>query len=507
MSTNLLSQIEKCQTDIDLWLQLFFGDAIKLTNQQSNYFFHLCNMIKVKKKIATEGRDALTELEWQRYGSRMGISIMAGRGVGKDFVASLTVLWFLTCFANKEGCRVLATGVTATHLRNVLWAEISKLMGMSKPMKQKDGSEKGILFDLFDWQVTRLQHKTTEVVFAEAVTINRNSSGAEQTQALSGRHAPYMLVICDEMAGIPDVVLESLEATLTSAVNLAIGIFNPMLTNCYAVRNWGEDSRWLSMRWNGEKSEIVTKEMIDSQKKYGIDSNPYRVNILGLPPLADQNTLIPPDWVTRAIENDNIDEDSAAPTVAGVDVGRGGDRSVVIIRQGGVVQHITQNASADLMIVAEWVHGLLTAWDVDAAYVDCGGVGAGVYDRLCQLRSNVTPVVSQGESCDKGRYFNKRSEMYMRLRDAFQNCTIKLPPRDKMCCEDLVNELSCLLYEPEKKCQILSKKEIRKKLGFSPDLSDALALTFSFVPQYNFDEDDHYADQYAYSGRSKTGGY
>lgn len=496
--------IARCRMDPLYWLSLFFGDAIKLTPQQENFFIHLCNMITVKQAIAAGDRDKVTELKMERYGRKMGISIMAGRGVGKDFTVAIVIPWFLMCFANNEGCRVLATGVTATHLRNVLWAEIAKIMGMSKPMTQKDGSQRGILYEFFDWQVTRLEHRHYKMVFAEAVTINKNASGAEQTQALSGRHAPYMLVICDEMAGIPDVVLESLEATLTGAVNLAIGIFNPMLSNCYAVKNWGNEpgSRWLSMRWSGLKSPIVTQEMIESQRKYGEDSNPFRVNILGKPPLADQNTLIPPDWVTRAIDNDEIDEDPDAPTVAGVDVGRGGDRSVVIIRQGGVVQHIAQNASADLMVIAEWVHGLLTAWSVDHAYVDVGGVGAGVYDRLCQLRPDVTPVVAQGESCDKTRYFNKRSEMYLRLRDAFERMAIKIPKH-----EDLVNELSSLQYEPEQKCKILSKKEIRKKLGYSPDYADALALSYSFIPTFFMDDEDRYGDSYAYSGRSAIGGY
>jgi phage terminase large subunit len=492
--------MSKFRSDPLYWVEVLFGDAIKLTDQQSNYFIHLSNMVRVKQKIAS-GKE-LTEHEKKLYACKMGISIMAGRGVGKDFSAALTVLWFLMCFANNEGCRVLATGVTATHLRNVLWAEISKLMGMSKPVKQTDGSVKGLLFEIFDWQVSRLQHKGYEVVFAEAVTINKNASGTEQTQALSGRHAPYMLVICDEMAGIPDVVLESLEATLTGAVNIAIGIFNPVTANCYAVKNWNREGRWLSMRWNGEKSPIVTRELIESQKKYGEDSNPYRVNILGKPPLADQNTLIPPDWVQQAIDSDDVEADGAAPTIAGVDVGRGGDRSVVIIRQGGVVEHIATNQSADLMIVAEWVHGLMTAWSVDNGYVDVGGVGAGVYDRLCQLRPNCTPVVAQGESCNKSRYFNKRSEMFMRLRDAFQNRTIRIPRN-----EDLVNELTTLMYEPEKKCQVLSKKEIRKKLGFSPDLADALALTYSFEPSYLEDDEDRYADSYSNSGRSAIGGY
>src|SRR3989304_4848414 len=54
---------------------------------------------------------------------KFGISIMAGKGLGKDALASWLICWFMVCFPN---CKIPCTSVSADQLNKVLWSELSK---------------------------------------------------------------------------------------------------------------------------------------------------------------------------------------------------------------------------------------------------------------------------------------------------------------------------------------------------------------------------------------------
>ena len=62
--------------------------------------------------------------EEKAYAKKVGISIMAGMGVGKDFFASVAILWMLCCFPRPI---IPCTAPTAHQLRDVLWREIQKV--------------------------------------------------------------------------------------------------------------------------------------------------------------------------------------------------------------------------------------------------------------------------------------------------------------------------------------------------------------------------------------------
>ncbi|MGI6076178.1 MAG: capsid assembly scaffolding protein Gp46 family protein [Pyramidobacter sp.] len=110
----------------------------------------------------------------------------------------------------------------------------------------------------------------------------------------------------------------------------------------------------------------------------------------------------------------------------------------------------------------------------DAAMVDVGGVGAGVADRLRQL--GFSPIdVQFGSSSALPNCLNKRAEMWWRLRD-WLKAGGALPPDD-----DLRDDLMAPEYQFTAKGLVqLEKKADMKKRGLpSPDLADALALTFA----------------------------
>ena len=111
----------------------------------------------------------------------------------------------------------------------------------------------------------------------------------------------------------------------------------------------------------------------------------------------------------------------------GVDVARfGDDKSALFFRHGrdGTPRPYERYAGLDTMALAAKVAERIGTWDPDAVFVDEGGVGGGVVDRLHQLGFRRVIGVNFGGKADRGGTGsgagNKRSEMWLSARDWLQ---------------------------------------------------------------------------------------
>lgn len=190
------------------------------------------------------------------------------------------------------------------------------------------------------------------------------------------------------------------------------------------------------------------------------------------------NSLIAVDLVHEAAGR-HIGEEkySFAARVIGVDVARqGDDRTVIFRRQGLVAWQPIIMRGADSMSVAARVAGEMAEWDPDAVMVDgTGGYGAGVIDRLRQLGHAPIEVQFGGKPLDQ-RFNNKRTEMYWELAEWLRGggAVPDIP--------ELKIELCTPTYDHDNARGVMrleSKDDIKARMGFSPDLADALALTFA----------------------------
>jgi phage terminase large subunit len=140
----------------------------------------------------------------------------------------------------------------------------------------------------------------------------------------------------------------------------------------------------------------------------------------------------------------------------------------------------------------------------DAVFVDVGGVGAGVYDRLTQLGRRVVAVDSarSSDGTASAKTANKRAEMWQRMKDWLMQGAVALPD-DPL----LEAQLTGLQYKHDHNNAIqLERKDDprRTKLGLpSPDRADALALTFA----YPVGKRDDWHEEAEAHGRSETTGY
>jgi hypothetical protein len=167
-----------------------------------------------------------------------------------------------------------------------------------------------------------------------------------------------------------------------------------------------------------------------------------------------------------------------APCVVGVDVARfGEDRSCILVRQGLAVLSMDVLRGVNTMELASKTLDVAMKNKADAVFVDEVGVGSGVVDRLRQLGGfNVFPVNGGAKPANE-RFVNLRAEMWMRTADWLREGGA-IPDR-----EDLIADLCTPTYSYNAAHRlVLESKEDMKKRGVpSPDLGDALALTFAFT--------------------------
>jgi hypothetical protein len=479
------------------WVVDMFGDNIRkevefltgqtvttvtgLTRQQEEAMVVLGELIGAK--LDRHFRRELTPRQ-VKFARKIGISIMAAQGVGKDFWAALVALFMMTVFPDLKG---LATANTAKQLRNVYWAEISKIMRLSRKIDETDPQSITILQDLIVWQSEKIYWKSSggKEWFIEAVVTAATQSPEEQATALAGRHEKFMAIVVDEAAGVPDGVMNPLEGTLTGIVNLVFLIFNPTRTKGYAINSQREDSRYVALHWSAEDSEIVPKEKIlADEKAHGRSSNYFRIRCLGLPPVSDESNLIPWAWVeraTEAYEQKLFPINPQDPILAGMDPAAGGDKAIGVVRTGPNISIEVESNTKDTMVLSSEYAVMMDENECDEGLIDNIGLGLGVFNRLQQLGYKVRAVDAR-KGTDKedknGKKFKRlRDEMYWRMRTAFEEGRVAIPPD-----LELMSQLTDIKWNPNDGDTITveSKKSMKQRGLPSPDKADACAHTYAF---------------------------
>lgn len=166
-----------------------------------------------------------------------------------------------------------------------------------------------------------------------------------------------------------------------------------------------------------------------------------------------------------------------APGIMGVDVARYGDDRTAIIRRRGLVAFKPRVlAKLDNMTAADIIADEMSEFRPRAVFVD-KGEGAGVIDRLRMLGHRVIEADFGAAAINRARYANRRAEMWDGIRKWLVSGG-SLPDD-----EGLTEELSMPVYSFDASDRmVLEKKDkIKERMGKSPDLADALALTF-FAP-------------------------
>jgi hypothetical protein len=419
-------------------------------------------------------------------------TVRSGHGVGKSAGSSILIDWGMSTLVGTKG---VVTANTERQLRTKTWVELSKWRRLS------------ITRELFKIKATSMYSvdpdMSTEWRFDMAPWSERN------TEAFAGLHnlGNRIILVMDEASAIPDLVHEVAEGAMTDEDTEIIWVmFGNPTKNTGRFREAFLDGkfahRWTQHTVDSRTSRFTNKKLIDQWiKDYGIDHDFVRVRVLGEFPKHDVSSFIAREDVINALarEANPMQEE---PVVIGVDVARfGDDRTVLFPRQGrdAKTRPLETYQGLDTMQIVERVTAMFQRYNAQMIYVDGGGIGAGVVDRLRQLNFPVHEVqfgskADNYNQVDKGiRYANKRAEIWGGLRDWLKTGSLQdwSIDQDYTILDDLtltnyyyVQKTDALILEP--------KSEIKRREGRSPDVADALACTFAAPHMHQFFSFDDY---------------
>ena len=392
------------------------------------------------------------------------IAIRSGHGVGKTAFAAWTICWFAN---TRAPFKIAITAPTAPQLFDALWPELNKWF-RTLPKAWRD---------LWDYTSDHITLKSDDECFITART-----SRPDRPEAMAGLHSTHVLLVADEASGIDEAVYEAAGGSMSSQGAITLLIGNPTRATGFFWRaHMMERDRWFTMKVPSTTSARVTETFVtEIANRYGLDSNAYRVRVLGEFPEAGDNTLIPADLIDGAMTRD-IPIDPTSPILWGVDVARfGADASVLIKRQGNVVPEMPRRwRQFDTMRLAGAIkaeYDLALSNKPTLIVVDVIGIGAGVVDRLHEQNLPVLGVNVAEAASTTGRYGRLRDELWIRAREWLETRAVRLP-RDDQLREDLIAPRYQFLSDG--RMQVESKQSMRSRGLPSPDAADALIHTFA----------------------------
>lgn len=233
---------------------------------------------------------------------------------------------------------------------------------------------------------------------------------------------------------------------------------------------------WSARKWTVYDTGVFDPEHI-ARIRAGMSEKAFAREFLCDFEAGAEDQLITTTDVQTAAEREAMPGDTiGAPVVLGVDPARfGDDRTAIMRRQGVVAFEPIIMRDADNMAVADAVIQQKILHNADAIFVDIGQ-GAGVVDRLRQLGHTVIEVPFGGKATEPQLYYNRRAEMWARMRDwlrAGGRIPNDLGLKQELCAPTYV-------FDNQGRIKLESKDDIKKRLSeMSPDKADALALTFA----------------------------
>ena len=170
------------------------------------------------------------------------------------------------------------------------------------------------------------------------------------------------------------------------------------------------------------------------------------------------------------------------PLIIGVDPARfGDDRTSIIRRQGRVAYGLESYTKKDTMEVSGIVAKIIEREQPAKVFVDVGGLGAGVVDRLNELgyRNIISPINAGSSPLDGAKYKNKRAEMWGELKNWLLDEPCQIPNSDSLHADIIGVKYK---FDSNSRLQMESKEDMKKRGIRSSDEADALCLTFAVPP-------------------------
>lgn len=458
--------------------------------------------------------DILRLLDEDYWMSR--VAVMGPRGLGKSFVAAITIIHFAICMdVGQKDWKVITTASVMRQLEKFLWPEVRKLLmyvNWNKiPMRPFNDQE-----NIF---MTKIEGRS-----GYAAAVNSN-----QEETIEGAHADYLLYVFDEAKAIPERIFDASEGAFSSSgpdvgkVGKILVISTPpdisptgrfvdIHKRKKGFENW--KTRQVTLEETIAAGRVSKQWAQDRKNQWGENDPRFIAHVRGMIPEVTSTGVVPQGWYAAAAQRGRMIQNWGKIVSIGVDIGDGdGDASVIAVRreagvkelvelkQEGPIETRSVHMQNQLMFYLRENEGI-------TAVLDASGSGSNFTANIIKqveeenLDVKIVRFIAQsgtkngrGEMMqDKHENFyleRKREAAWWRFRellDPVDGHNIAIQHNDTLE-EELI---APMFFEPEDRSgriRIESKKQLRskKRLGRSTNYADAVIQSYwpLFAPETN----------------------
>lgn len=394
------------------------------------------------------------------------IAVSSGHGIGKSALSAWIILWVMSTRPNSKG---VVTANTGDQLKTKTMSELSKW------------HSRCITGHWFQMNKMSIVHRA----YPDTWRVDALTSREQNSESFAGLHCadstPWY--IFDEAAGIPEKIWEVASGGLTDGEPMHFAFGNPTRNSGSFFECFRRQShRWITRQIDSRTAKMTNKEYLDRIiEDFGEDSDRARVRVKGVFPRVGDMQFMPGDAVYDAMKRGSGQYLGDDPLICGIDMARGGDDNCMIQFRRGKdavsekVYKIPGEKSRDSMKVVSLLIMILDRHKPDVTFMDSGSMGGPVGDRLRQLGYHVIDVGFGENAIDVKHFKSRTAEMGSHCRQwLLDGGSIPDDPQ-------LEVELTSREFGHNDKDQLVleRKKDMKKRLGVSPDWADALYLTFA----------------------------
>ena len=303
--------------------------------------------------------------------------------------------------------------------------------------------------------------------------------GGDRYDALRGVRLDGLVL--DEVSQIKkELWIDVCQPALSDRLGWAIFISTPSGINLFSelyYKALEEPKDWSAARYTVYDTESIHPDEVTRLKRDMSETSFAREYLCDFSAAGDDQLIALADTEVAAQRVYQKADVGLSPVILGIDPARfGDDRSVVFRRQGRQGFKPIVYRGIDNMDLAARIANLIEEHNPDAVFCDAGA-GSGVIDRLRQLSYDVIEIPFGGKATKPEQYINRRTEMWWLMKEwVEQGGAI---PNDTALKQELATPI--YWYDNVGRKVLESKDQIKKRLqgAGSPDLADALALTFA----------------------------
>jgi hypothetical protein len=517
---------KKWQENPLLWLKERFGEdpkSFRWSDWGEGYETH-----------AWDGTPDPLATAWKALANNEWAGVESATGVGKTFYLARVVFWFLDVF---EDSLVVTSAAVASQLKEQLWSEMKTAFHKFKKIRPHAYlfNSLRLLVDArgFDELAPDEENQNAWGAFGVA---SRASSGSQSNTGRQGFHRKHMLIIVEEAPGTDHASLAAYENTSVGDHNLILCVgnpdneFDPLHVFCQKarvrhIRASALDAPNVVLGRTVVEGAVTSHSIATRATEYGTVSNLYMSRVRGISPGQSVNSLIKAEWIDASIEDGKAHPYPQGVGAAGVDVANSeaGDKAAVAMGIGNVLlflkefqcpdaSHLAYNLlydSIELESRGYRDYQIPTIYDYnirpECVGIDAIGVGVSTVhafhehyqgSAVVSLQSGGGALAAAIPTDNEGKplfgFDNLRAQMYWELREDMRMGRVFIKIDDKTLLHQLKQELATPKYSSKTgKIKIDSKDDIKKRLGHSPNLADAVVYWNWVRKRYYVAEDEN----------------